>query len=173
MAHSPTWQELQKGQAASFGHILMACAAAMDTAGQARVNHEAGRILARPALMRLVPHLSPAGVRVTELARRLDVSKQAAHKAVLDLAEEGFVEVDVDPTDARARIVRLSRTGIEACAFGLSCLASIEEKLREEMGDSAIDSLTQGLSVVLKSLAKSNSLSDEVSLVGRRSKTPC
>ena len=64
-----------------------------------------------PALVRLLPHLSRHGIRPTELARRIEVSKQAVGQALADSASRRLVELVPDPSDGRARLVRLTASG--------------------------------------------------------------
>jgi DNA-binding MarR family transcriptional regulator len=58
----------------------------------------------------LIQHLVEGDRSVTELARRMGVTQQAASKAVADLAALGYVE-GAPNDDARVRIVRLSARG--------------------------------------------------------------
>ena len=48
---------------------------------------------------------------VTDLAERLQVTQQAASKAVADLRKRGWLRQQVDPQDARARRIGLTETG--------------------------------------------------------------
>lgn len=56
-------------------------------------------------------HLPAAGCRLTELARRAGVSKQAMGKLVDQCAAWGLVQRSPDPSDARACVVRFTDTG--------------------------------------------------------------
>jgi len=58
----------------------------------------------------LIQHLVEGDRSVTELARRMGVTQQAASKAVAELAALGYVE-SAPSDDARVRIVRLSARG--------------------------------------------------------------
>jgi DNA-binding MarR family transcriptional regulator len=58
----------------------------------------------------VIQHLVDGDRSVTELARRMGVTQQAASKAVADLAALGYVE-GAPSEDARVRIVRLSARG--------------------------------------------------------------
>ena len=100
--------------AAAFGPVLFECARQLDEIAQCEVNRQAGRRVLTPALVRLLPHLSRDGIRPTELARRVDVSKQAVGQALADLAARRLVELVPDPADGRARLVRLTETGAAA-----------------------------------------------------------
>src|SRR5215470_7906099 len=55
----------------------------------------------------VVQHLIESERSITELARRMNVSQQAASKAIAELVEHGIVESN-RATDRRARRVRLS-----------------------------------------------------------------
>jgi DNA-binding MarR family transcriptional regulator len=55
--------------------------------------------------------LGRAGTRLTALAERAGMSKQAMGQLVDDLERQGYVERVPDPDDGRAKIVRLTRQG--------------------------------------------------------------
>ena len=56
-------------------------------------------------------HLVENDLTVTDLAERMQVSQQAASKAVADLRARGWLQQQVDPTDGRARRVGLTERG--------------------------------------------------------------
>jgi DNA-binding MarR family transcriptional regulator len=58
--------------------------------------------------------LSRGGATVTELARHLDVTRQAAAQLAEELAGKGYVEIRPHPADARARLIVLTGKG-RAC----------------------------------------------------------
>ena len=59
-------------------------------------------------------HLVENDLTVTDLAERMQVSQQAASKAVADLRERGWLRQEIDPQDARARRIGLTDRGREA-----------------------------------------------------------
>jgi DNA-binding MarR family transcriptional regulator len=63
-------------------------------------------------------HLVDNDVTVTDLAERMQVSQQAASKAVADLRDRGWVQQRVDPQDARARRIGLTERGRAAIEAG-------------------------------------------------------
>lgn len=139
---------LRKAQDHSFGHALFTCARLLDALAHAEVNRRTGRVLARPALMRLVPYLDFTGIRPGELARLTDVSKQAVSQALAPLVEDGMVEYIDDPEDGRARKVRLTQKGGDAFALGLSVLAHFERALADRVGSKKIKALFDGLRAI-------------------------
>jgi DNA-binding MarR family transcriptional regulator len=72
-----------------------------------------------PSFATLIPLLDAAGARPTALALRLGITKQAISQLVRELERRGYVEQAPDPTDTRAKIVRLTERGVAlrtACA---------------------------------------------------------
>ena len=128
-----------------LGRLLFDCARLLDEVAQAEVNREAGRRLLTPALVRLLPHLSRRGIRPTELARRVDVSKQAVGQALRELERLKFVELVIDPADGRARLVRLTVAGAAAYAHGHEVLAFYEARLAERIGSRHVAAVREGL----------------------------
>ena len=55
--------------------------------------------------------LSTGQATVVDLARHLDITKQAASQMVDDLVAKGYVERRPHPTDARARLILLTDQG--------------------------------------------------------------
>ena len=70
-----------------------------------------GRAGLRPSQLRLLS-LTPAdGMRVTDLAERVGMTKQALGEFANDLEERGLMESVRDPDDRRVRILRPTRRG--------------------------------------------------------------
>lgn len=134
--------------APGLGPLLFECARLLDDIAQAEVNREAGARVLTPALVRLLPHLTIEGVRPTELARRVDVSKQAVGQALADLQSRGFVELVPDPADGRARLVRLTPDGAAAYDHGRGVLAFFEQALVARVGQTRMDALNDALARV-------------------------
>src|SRR5689334_24600888 len=61
----------------------------------------------RPAYLAVMRNMNPHGSRITDIARRAGLTKQAIGLLVRDLEAAGYVEVVDDPSDARARLVRI------------------------------------------------------------------
>lgn len=135
-----------------FGETLFACARLLDDVAQAEVNREAGRRVLRPALVRLLPHLDARGIRPTVIARRVDVSKQAVGQALAELEARRFVEFVPDPTDGRARLVRLTAAGAAAFAHGRGVLAFFERALASRLGAARIAEAHRTLNDVMQVL---------------------
>jgi DNA-binding MarR family transcriptional regulator len=73
-----------------------------------RMLGHAGLGLAHTALL---AHLDLDGTRITTLAERAGVTKQAIGHLVQDLEHKGYIERSVDPSDRRATLVRFTDAG--------------------------------------------------------------
>ena len=74
------------------------------------------------------------GTRPGELARRAGVTPQAMAEFVRYLEQRGYVERIPDPTDGRARLVRLTPRGCEAAAAAHVAFDAIEARWKRTLG---------------------------------------
>ncbi|MGV8831977.1 MAG: MarR family winged helix-turn-helix transcriptional regulator [Devosia sp.] len=93
----------------------------------------------------VVGHLRNAGVPQSELAALLDVSKQAVQQHVDALVAIGVVERVPDPSDARARIVRLTGKGTAALVDSNAIKLAIEARYRAVLGSDGFAALERAL----------------------------
>jgi DNA-binding MarR family transcriptional regulator len=97
------------------------------------------------AQSRLVARIGEGGNRLTELAERAQVTKQTASVLVDQLEALGYVERVPDPTDARARLVRLAPRGRRAQARARQVEAEIYARWTEHLGERGIAQLERQL----------------------------
>lgn len=97
------------------------------------------------AQARVAARIAEDGIRLTELAAQAQITKQSAGALVDQLEAGGYVERVPDPTDSRARLVRLADRGRE-----VQTLARREERriLRDweaHLGTERLEALTEAL----------------------------
>jgi DNA-binding MarR family transcriptional regulator len=80
-------------------------------------------------------HLRQGGFRLTELAERTHTTKQALLYTINQLEAAGYVERVPDPTDGRAKIIRLTERGWEVRRAGDEIIASIEHECVQKLGE--------------------------------------
>lgn len=88
-----------------------------------------------PAMNRLFAHMGHRPVSLSELARRLTVSRQAVHQLAREAERLGLVEFVASPHDARVRLLQFSAEGRAMSASAAEELRSIEDELREGLGE--------------------------------------
>jgi DNA-binding MarR family transcriptional regulator len=98
-----------------------------------------------PAQARLFQRLDRNGSRLTDLAQAAQMSKQAAAFLVDDLEAGGYVERVPDPTDRRARLIRITSRGGDAVAVALVEQRRIEAEWEARLGSRRMSDLRQML----------------------------
>jgi len=83
------------------------------------------------------------GSRLTDLAERSGLTKQAVGEAVAELERKGYAERVPDPGDGRAKIIKLTDRGMEACLTGRRLFAEIEQEWAEEFGEELLEGLRE------------------------------
>jgi DNA-binding MarR family transcriptional regulator len=148
--------EVRRLQASSVGYLLIRSGQLWNERAIGRVNAEARGPALREAHTRLLPHLlEPDGIRITELARRLSITKQAVQPLVADMVEAGVLRMEDDPDDARARRVILTAHGFAAMRHGTGILLDIEAALGKALGKASMTELRRLLTALLAVLEHS------------------
>ena len=98
-----------------------------------------------PAQARVMQRIGPEGSRLTELAEAAQVTKQTAGFLVDQLERTGYVRRTPDPTDARARLIRIAERGAAAQPVAAAAIAEIEAEWRTHLGARRWAQLREGL----------------------------
>jgi DNA-binding MarR family transcriptional regulator len=83
-------------------------------------------------------YLDDDGTRVSVLAERAQVTKQAMAQLVAHLEEHGYVERVADAADGRAKLVRATDRGREVFAVAREFVAEVEERVTERLGEAKL-----------------------------------
>jgi DNA-binding MarR family transcriptional regulator len=129
--------------------VLFKVARLLDERAVARIASKKGAPKLRRAHMALLPHLDLDGTRITVLAERLGISKQAVSQLVDDLEIMGVVAREDDPADARAKRVVFTKQGRKGILEGLRVLAALETELTAAVGKQKMAELRASLLAVL------------------------
>lgn len=146
---NPTPQEraaLEAAKRGSVAQLLLKCARLLNEQAIARVRQRAGVPNLRAAHTTLFPHIDLEGTRITEIARRVGISKQAVAQLVDELESMGGLERVPDPTDGRAKLVRFAHAGGRLSLLdGLDVLVELEADLASSIGKTHVEHLRQAL----------------------------
>ncbi len=110
----------------------------------ARLGHPHARPLHGFALQAV----GPDGATISEVGRRLGVSKQAAAKTVAGLEQLGYAIREANPADGRAVHVRRSARGEELLALSAQTFDRMRTAWMEEIGGDRLDALEDDLARV-------------------------
>jgi DNA-binding MarR family transcriptional regulator len=104
------------------------------------------------AQARLFQRIAPDGSRPTDLAEQAQITKQSAGFLIEALERAGYVERVPDPTDARARLVRVAPRGARAVEASRKVVDEIVAEWTDHLGEDSMRALTDAL-VSLREIA--------------------
>ncbi|MEN9578936.1 MAG: hypothetical protein RJA70_1945 [Pseudomonadota bacterium] len=114
----------------------------------------------RAAHLSVFPHIDLEGTRSTELARRMDISKQAVGQLLDELEGFGVIQRAKDPADGRARLVQFTERGALGMLTGLKLLEGVEDQMTTHLGKKSMQDLHRTL-LKLDQLLSSGALRGE------------
>ena len=74
-------------------------------------------------------NISEGVTRPSEIASRVGVTRQAIHQTINEMVELGYLTLQPDPTDRRAKVVVYTEQGKEVGGATVSALREIESSL--------------------------------------------
>lgn len=137
----------------TLGHVLSRASRLFHEQALEAV-HVAGFVEVRESWIGLLRYLTADGVRITELADRLGTTKQAVGQLVNELERAGYLERVPDPSDGRAKLVRMTDRGWGAWLAGLDALSALETALARDIGPDALQLLREHSGALLNALER-------------------
>lgn len=109
---------------------------------------ELGYFVPTPAHLNLMAHVPIEGIRPSQLAAQMQVTKQAVDQLLDQLETGGAITREPDPSDGRARLVRPTPWAMEAYLYVGSLLGDMEERWRQLLGDERFQHLQAALEIL-------------------------
>ncbi|NUR92257.1 MAG: MarR family transcriptional regulator [Nonomuraea sp.] len=97
---------------------------------------------------RVFQRIAPGGSRLAELAESAELSKQTVGSIVDQLEKSGYVRRVADPSDARARLVRLTAKGQELVDLSAPVAERIQAEWETYLGKARMRQLKQTLATL-------------------------
>jgi len=94
-----------------------------------------------PAHFNILQHPTPDGLRPSQLAARGQMTKQAANRLIRHLETRGYLTLESDPRDHRARIVRLTDKGWALIRTIRTVVEGVEAEWSARLGRRRFDTL--------------------------------
>lgn len=92
--------------------------------------------------------VGPQGAQLVEIARQRRVSKQAVHEQVHSLVKRGYLTLETDPNDRRARIVRHSEKGRALVEALKTVKSGLHNEVAAAFGDKRLAAFREMLELV-------------------------
>ena len=112
--------------------------------------HEAGYNDIRSAHSRVFEHLPAKGAQVARMAEAAQMTQQSMTELVEYLEKLGYLERLPDPSDRRAKLVRLTETGTRLSATGRQAMRRIDASWEARLGKDRMREMRSALSEVLE-----------------------
>ncbi len=147
--HADAWRQTHLGQL--LGHALrqfdqrVRTLMVQDAAVPLALSNLAERDKVSAAHLHITRHLSPQGDRLTDLADRAGMSKQAMADLIDQCEAWGLVTRGPDPHDARARRVLFTPTGLAWLQGFRDAVTQAEAEFRAEVGNDVATVVAIGL----------------------------
>ena len=90
-------------------------------------------------------NISEGVTRPSEIASRVGVTRQAIHQTINEMVELGYLTLQPDPTDRRAKVVVYTEQGKEVGGATVSALREIESSLSNRIGNGRVVALREAL----------------------------
>ena len=103
----------------------------------------------KPKHSAVFAQISADGSRLTDLARKANMTPQAMGELVDELVDMGYVVRRPDPNDGRAKLIVLTTRGQDAVAAGIQTITGIEERVTQILGEHGHRELRRLLSKLL------------------------
>ena len=97
----------------------------------------------------VMAHVTYEGIRLTDLAERAGITKQAMSELVRDLVKLGYLRTGPDPKDGRAKLVTFTARGRQAVDAATDAFRKMDRALARRIGPRELGALRLSLRGVL------------------------
>ena len=141
-------QELVALRQGNIGRLFLRAARAYSELALQKAHHYgySGLTLFHTAL---IANLDIEGTRITTLAKRAGISKQAMGQLVADLTERGYIHRQPDPADKRASLIFFTEKGWQFLQDAYRVKLEIESEYAQVLGESEMVQLKESLERLL------------------------
>ena len=106
-----------------------------------------------PAHISLFRHPTLDACGLTEIAHRMQITKQSVHELVGHLEARGYLVREPDPTNRRARLVRLTAKGRELELVIRNAAKDAEDHVATVLGQRRFTQLQEALALLVREIS--------------------
>ena len=103
----------------------------------------------RASHLSVVRNMDANGARITELARRAGMTKQAMGQLVRELRDHGYLALATDPVDRRAKMVTFTESGQRLARDAADSVAEVQAEFKRAVGKRGMKQLRRLLARVV------------------------
>ena len=120
--------------------------------------HALGYEEIRPIHLSVLRQMDMAGTRMTTIAARAGVSKQAMSLFVRECEDLGFVKRAPDPNDGRAKIIQFAERGEQFMKDTHMVIEELEREISKALGSKNLEQLRENLKLLGERLVQEDIL---------------
>ncbi len=105
-----------------------------------------------PAHVALFRYPTLDGLRPIEIAERMQITKQSVHELLTHMEQRGYLVREPDPSNRRARVVRLTESGKRLELVVRAAAGAAEEQIATMLGARRFNQLREALLVLVEQL---------------------
>ena len=117
--------------------------------GVTRAMHERGFAGIRLVHIALIRNVDENGTRISDIARRAGMTKQATGQLVAEFVELGYIRLVADPDDGRAKIARYTAKGKRLLVAIVASIEQTEAAVSNTIGAAKLETLKATLGRML------------------------
>ncbi len=114
----------------------------------------------RPSFTSLLGQLDTEGTRLSALATRMGVTRQAVSQLLVQVEEAGLVTREDDPTDARGVVVRFTAKGRRTLEEAVEVMEGLDRELATRLGARDLAKLSALLAALAEVVDPDGALGD-------------
>lgn len=143
-------EEFEQLKENSVGHLLIKAARLYNEFAFNEVKSKMKIESLRPSHLQLFAHIPFEGITIVDLAKKLNISKQAVSKSVKDLLEANVLIKKDNPLDSRSFLITFKTSKKSALFVGMQELADLDLKLKKILGEKDCKELGNKLTKIIK-----------------------
>ena len=152
MSHDPELSSLDRIRHEHLGWLL-GRTDLLFAEGVTRTINERGFAGIRLVHIALIRNVDENGTRISEIARRAGMTKQATGQLVAEFVELGYIKLVPDPEDGRAKIARYTAKGKRLLVAIVESIEATETLVAAAIGAGELDALKATLAKLLTATA--------------------
>ena len=117
--------------------------------GVTRAMHARGFAGIRLVHIALIRNVDEHGTRITDIARRAGMTKQATGQLVAEFCELGYIRVVSDPDDGRVKIARYTAKGKRLLVAIVAAIEQTEREVSRVIGTAKLEGLKSTLAQIV------------------------
>lgn len=141
-------EQIEAGRQESLGRLLLNAHRAHMSIFLEKMRQQGADDRINASLTNIMIHIPSEGIRLADIAKASDMTRQSVSQFVSELETIGYVERIPDPSDGRATLVQFSPKGWDIMQRALQVKHEIESEVAKQLTSDGYAQLISALKIV-------------------------